>query len=327
MQEIIPLRYDTFFYPGPLPEDDNITPRLEKFQTLSNLGFLIGAGIFLSSLATAPSWLALGVASVCFLTRYQLGTIEDAITFKVKEHKFEMGTRLTAAARKGNWIMVKILLFFGANPNHTHNRNHPPALHQAIYGCARPNSDIQISIIKNLLHAGADVHHFEVGKYRAPLSEALDIHYSLSANEAAKLLLKWRANPNVEARPYERALFKAALNGKKDVVEELIKAGADLENKERCGQFQNETALFAAIHHVHLETVKLLLDKGAKKDAKNDKQKTPLQIAEEMKKEIENKTPGARGLIGYDPGTNSKFDTRAKDEILKTLDEIIELLK
>ncbi|KAJ8939350.1 hypothetical protein NQ318_005711 [Aromia moschata] len=74
----------------------------------------------------------------------------------------------------------------------------------------------------------------------------------------------------VDGRPL---ILYAADYGQADVIEYLISAGADVNSKDKHGI----TAILAAIWEGHKDCVKLLLEKGAKKDGVAPDGKTYLE--------------------------------------------------
>ncbi|KAJ1474209.1 ankyrin repeat-containing domain protein, partial [Baffinella frigidus] len=61
-------------------------------------------------------------------------------------------------------------------------------------------------------------------------------------------------------------LISAAGDGKLEEVRTLIRAGADINEKDEFGS----TPLHAAARHKHLEVVRILLGAGADKNAKDE---------------------------------------------------------
>ncbi|CAH1961733.1 unnamed protein product [Acanthoscelides obtectus] len=80
-------------------------------------------------------------------------------------------------------------------------------------------------------------------------------------------------NEEVDGRPL---ILYAADYGQKDVIDYLISAGADVNSKDKHGI----TAILAAIWEGHKDCVKLLLEKGAKKEGVAPDGKTYLESAE-----------------------------------------------
>ena len=71
------------------------------------------------------------------------------------------------------------------------------------------------------------------------------------------------------------SLILSAKFGSDDVVEVLLKAGADIER----GDFWGHTPLYWAVYYDNFRTVKLLLDAGAAVDNTDSKGRTPLWYA------------------------------------------------
>jgi ankyrin repeat protein len=143
---------------------------------------------------------------------------------------------------------------------------------------------------------------------------------SIKTEEAitiAKLLLKAGANPNAETKLEVKPLHWASARGQKNMVELLLKAGADTKaqdpnnddftplhwaseeghlpvvkqlisanaNIEAKDQHGN-TALHLAAIKGHIPTVSFLVEAGASRDAKNKDGHTPRNIAKHQVKEI-----------------------------------------
>jgi ankyrin repeat protein len=75
-----------------------------------------------------------------------------------------------------------------------------------------------------------------------------------------------------------RILHEAALKGKLQLAEMLIKGGADVNGKTKNGA----TPLHHAAYNGHLEMAKFLISKGAIVDETNDDGETPLEWAIRM---------------------------------------------
>jgi len=77
--------------------------------------------------------------------------------------------------------------------------------------------------------------------------------------ELVKILLNRKASVSKAEKQGRTPLMVAAHHGQNKIIGELLKAGADLEDQDDC---QN-TPLVFAVSEKHLESAKLLLDKGA----------------------------------------------------------------
>ncbi|ODM18634.1 hypothetical protein SI65_05251 [Aspergillus cristatus] len=100
----------------------------------------------------------------------------------------------------------------------------------------------------------------------------LAAYYGLA--ESIRALVDKQQDPNLEAQNSHgrTALLLAAENGHEAVVKLLLDKGADKDIKDD----DRQTALFMAAQNGHQAVVKLLLDKGAKLDTKDDNGRTAL---------------------------------------------------
>ena len=112
------------------------------------------------------------------------------------------------------------------------------------------------------------------------------------------------------------ALHWAAKAGKTEVVEELVKAGADVNVTNKVGN----TALCEATIQGHLEMVKLLVKAGANLDTRDYEGRTPLQLTQYIGNEISVKNAieeGKTQLIKLVKEMPTKIE-----ETLKSLDKL-----
>ncbi len=150
-------------------------------------------------------------------------------------------TPLMYAAARGRTEMVLFLLERGADINAVSN-NGETALVRAAG---------ETATVRALLEKGADV------ELAAPLVRASYAGYL----DTVKVLLEKGANPNAELLGGDTALAAAAIqSGSKDVVEELIAAGADVKHKNK----QGKTAEMLAIENNHADLAELLKRASAK---------------------------------------------------------------
>jgi ankyrin repeat protein len=164
-------------------------------------------------------------------------------------------------ASTSNIEMVKLLLARGADIN----AGHGPALHTAVNRGRR-------DIVELLIQRGADVNAKDTYGY-TPLQYAAQT----GRTEVVQLLLEAGANINAKNDNGQTALHAilvfsrpkyqgAKYQFSKDTVELLLAKGADVNLKDKNGR----TPLLLAAESADVEIVKLLLDKGAKVDAKDD---------------------------------------------------------
>jgi ankyrin repeat protein len=129
------------------------------------------------------------------------------------------------------------------------NANSGPGrpLHYAVGGYGYPE------VVQLLLAKGADVD--AVG----PDGTALSLAAARESIELVELLLKHKANPNLEDFRGKRPLHNAARRGNERIAELLLDHGADM-NARMIG---DETALHEAMKYRHLSLMQLLLERGA----------------------------------------------------------------
>ena len=132
-----------------------------------------------------------------------------------------------------------------------------------------------------LLQNGADPDlDFEDEPFDCPLALAA----GYSSREMVQLLLK-----NGATKKNKPAFLQAAEKGHHDILQVLMDAGNDINGvlmeEEHPFYFRNyeldgNTALHVAASENHVETVRFLLEKGAKTDLKNRDGKTARELAE-----------------------------------------------
>lgn len=131
-----------------------------------------------------------------------------------------------------------------------------------------------IELVKLLLSKGADVN--KIANNESPLLVASQFGHDL----IVKLLLDTPGvNINIMGIDKETPLFKAAQNGKTNVVELLLSKGADANLSDGF-----DTPLLAAIKNFRLNptpVVRLLLEKGVDANQPDKNGKLPVEIASE----------------------------------------------
>lgn len=164
----------------------------------------------------------------------------------------EQLTPLHLACISGHDKIVRFLLEKGAEPN-TKSLSFSTPLFYACVGGYK-------NCVEVLLEAKADT------------NSALMIAAAAGHKEIVLLLLENGVRPVNENA---LTLFEAALNGFEEIVEILLKAGADVDEK-----FDDDrTALHAAVQNGHCDVMNLLLKCGAKIDAVSKQGHTPLFAA------------------------------------------------
>lgn len=268
--------YAVHRYPPPYPSSGQETLRMQTVKKIMCIAACLGLGtlclLFIAleipalTLTASVILLGISISSFCLalLLENQLKTID-----------FD----LYNAASKGNRLMVKYLLFLGANPN---NGTSTP-LDGAIQRCAY---DDNRGIIEDLLKAGTNVNK-NTDNFESYLSKALNKKNTSFSDAAVKILLKWGANPNSKISIFKNALFKAAVLGRSEILEELIHAGVFIDDQDEDG----DTALSTAIKYAQFNTVKALLKLGA------DTDETVLEKAAKYELEFKKGNPNPRKNI------------------------------
>jgi ankyrin repeat protein len=256
---------------------------------------------------------------------------------------------LIAAARKGDVAAVKAALEKGGKVSDADRASGRNALQWAA-------GEGKIEVIEALLLAGAALDAEDrTGK------TALTIAAERGRADAVKALLKAGAAINHRDRIQGSPLLWAAGLGNPSTVRELIAANADVNVADVNGltpllwaagigesesvaalldakadpatrdRIDGDDALIRAIRSGKPETVKLLIERGAKVDTRNDKGATALLIAAsngsleklrmivEAKADIAVKDNSGRGAIEY---ANNRIDPE-KDAIVKYIESLL----
>ena len=118
-------------------------------------------------------------------------------------------------------------------------------------------------VVRSLLANGIDPNK---GDRRGSLGEALDAAAYKGNPDVVQTLLDAGAEPNggYWEGEYGSPIAVAASQGQNNVVKMLLRAGADVNRRGEDGE---GSAMFQAVFHRHLETVKMLVEVGASVDA------------------------------------------------------------
>jgi ankyrin repeat protein len=126
-------------------------------------------------------------------------------------------------------------------------------------------------VVRLLLEKGANI-DFEDQTGRTALFHAVE-----AGHEAvARLLLGRRANPRTGPRQGVPPLHAAVSTGRSGLVLALLRAGVSPETRVR---ETGETALHRAAREGQVEAARLLIDRGARIDARDKEGNTPLHLA------------------------------------------------
>jgi ankyrin repeat protein len=98
--------------------------------------------------------------------------------------------------------------------------------------------------------------------------------------EIVKLLLQYKADPNVHDAYGIAALHGAARTNKAEVIEAIVNNKGDVNIKK---DGTGDTPLHYAAEYNSMEAAQMLIKLGADKTVKNDAGKTPYEVAKEKK--------------------------------------------
>ena len=124
--------------------------------------------------------------------------------------------------------------------------------------------------------------------YRLLATGANKLHYNAMKGDVEaveSLIVQEKISVDAESYHGNTALHEASRCGKKDVVEQLLKFGADIDKKS---SQSGCTALHLASAGNHKAVVEVLLLRGAKRDIKDNEGKVPFEVAcsHEMRKAL-----------------------------------------
>ncbi|VUC37957.1 unnamed protein product [Clonostachys rosea] len=187
---------------------------------------------------------------------------------------------LTAAADKGDFEMVRVLLDHGAHIDGSYNGSsitplrvastslHPKAVKLFLersakadgpngYSLLTASDEVNVVMAKSLLDGGENVEGVPNESCTTPLLVAVRRHYP----EVVRLLLERGAEVNTKHGEFGSSpLWAASELGYVEIMTMLLDAGADIESHQLP---HRATPLACAVENRHWHAVDLLLDRGA----------------------------------------------------------------
>ncbi|KPM45162.1 hypothetical protein AK830_g1415 [Neonectria ditissima] len=174
----------------------------------------------------------------------------------------EYGNALTASAFDGTESILQTLIKYGADINAPEG-----------YPLQAAAANGHTEMVTLLLNHGADVNGFSK---RAAAGTALQEACVAGNVDVAKVLLARRANPNYGAGDFTNPLVAATSHGYGELVELLLKAGA---NPNVFGGADGSTPLINAAMALPSKSLELLIQHGAVVDQKDPDEDTALIIS------------------------------------------------
>ncbi|KAF5645879.1 ankyrin repeat [Fusarium tjaetaba] len=181
--------------------------------------------------------------------------VDHGARIEVKDEPYGR-TALSWAAANGHTGVTRVLLLKGADVNAADDMNHTPLSLAA----STTNEDL----LQLLLDANPDLETIDHETLRTPL------HWATFKNRPAnvELLLKYGAYIEATATGFKSALYVASANGYLDVVQLLLKKGADTKASD---PIMHQAPLSVASEFGHEDVVRVLLAHGAEVDAEGCK--------------------------------------------------------
>lgn len=176
----------------------------------------------------------------------------------------EKRTALICASINDHAKTVELLLAMEADVNAQDNKNRTALIWASAKGYTE--------IVKLLLTKAQNLHVLDTENFTALQLACIEGH-----NEIIKLLLEKEVNTETFNADVITGFHLASMYGQADTIRFLLAHRADIIDS--IDNHQGLTALMLASGEGHIETVKLLLDKGAKIDISDNKGLTALHLA------------------------------------------------
>ena len=205
-------------------------------------------------------------------------------------------TPFERAAQRGNFEIIELLLNAGANPSIVHGgttildwsvmSNDARVVRWALgLGISVNQQDEQgstaliwavqedtdVTVLKELLHAGAYVHL----KTTTDGTTALDAAAMRGNDEGVRVLLDAGAHPESKSTNGFSALTWACQNGHSNVVRLILETGSSVDIRDE----EEKTPMIKAVEFGHADIVLQLIEAGADLEAKDKHSRTALNLA------------------------------------------------
>lgn len=201
---------------------------------------------------------------------------------EAEERAISGWTPLYAAIKSRQYLVVKLLLKYNANPNAVTSLGSTPFLLASEIG--------DLDVIQCFVEHGAELDYAPNGKQADDLNitgqTALFMATLKEQNDVVKYLIEKGAKVNVRNRYGVSPLLLCSEAGNEELVKMLVNAGADI-NMSPSGELAIEhilagqTPLYGAAKKGHLNICKFLIDHGSNIDAETMTGATPLYTAVE----------------------------------------------
>ncbi|XP_078505726.1 ankyrin repeat and SOCS box protein 3 isoform X3 [Lissotriton helveticus] len=197
------------------------------------------------------------------------------------------------ATRSGNVKCLQRLIKRGSSVDISDNRGWMP-IHEAAFH----NSS---KCLRLLLQAAASKSYIKSKTFEG--ETALHLSARQGSVECTKILLQAGADPNEFTNEETTPLFIAVENKHADIVQLLLKHGANINGSHSCSGWN---ALHQASYEASTEIMKLLLEQGVDKESKDDFGITPLFIAAQY-----GKLESVKLLLSYGANVNCQAKDKA----------------